>query len=118
MSLWLLYLMMIGAQTDMKTFAYGCISFWTKHGFLLQTWMQAMTLDKQAPPLLSLSKLAQAKRKTPYDWQLDVTEAILLGLDSTVVIAGTGSGKTVRRQSPSCFRSLLIWRKLPLLFCH
>jgi ATP-dependent helicase YprA (DUF1998 family) len=32
--------------------------------------------------------------KTPYDWQLDVTEAILLGLDSTV-IAGTGSGKTI-----------------------
>ena len=30
----------------------------------------------------------------PYDWQLDVTEAILLGLD-TVVIAGTGAGKTM-----------------------
>ena len=30
----------------------------------------------------------------PYDWQLDVTEALLLGLDS-VVIAGTGSGKTI-----------------------
>ena len=32
--------------------------------------------------------------KTPYDWQLDVTEALLLGLDS-IVIAGTGSGKTI-----------------------
>ena len=30
----------------------------------------------------------------PYDWQLDVTEALLLGLDS-VVITGTGSGKTI-----------------------
>ena len=30
----------------------------------------------------------------PYDWQLNVTEAILLGLDC-VVIAGTGSGKTI-----------------------
>lgn len=29
-----------------------------------------------------------------YDWQLDVSEAILLGLDS-VVIAGAGAGKTV-----------------------
>ena len=30
----------------------------------------------------------------PYLWQLDVTEALLLGLDC-VVIAGTGSGKTM-----------------------
>jgi len=32
-------------------------------------------------------------RNNPYDWQLDVAEAIILGLDS-IVIAGTGSGKT------------------------
>src|SRR5882762_12023098 len=32
--------------------------------------------------------------KDPYDWQLDVMEAILLGLDS-VVITGTGAGKTM-----------------------
>ena len=30
----------------------------------------------------------------PYEWQLDVAEALLLGLDS-VVIAGTCSGKTI-----------------------
>ena len=30
----------------------------------------------------------------PYEWQLDVVEALLLGLDS-VVIAGTGLGKTI-----------------------
>jgi ATP-dependent helicase YprA (DUF1998 family) len=30
----------------------------------------------------------------PWSWQLDVTEAILLGVDS-LVIAGTGSGKTM-----------------------
>ena len=30
----------------------------------------------------------------PYEWQLDVAEALLLGLDS-VVIASTGSGKTI-----------------------
>ncbi|KAH7921725.1 hypothetical protein BV22DRAFT_988719, partial [Leucogyrophana mollusca] len=32
--------------------------------------------------------------KTPYQWQLDVSEALLLGVDS-VVIAGTGAGKTM-----------------------
>ncbi|PCH45072.1 hypothetical protein WOLCODRAFT_78344 [Wolfiporia cocos MD-104 SS10] len=32
--------------------------------------------------------------RVPYDWQLNVTEALLLHLDS-VVIAGTGSGKTM-----------------------
>lgn len=30
----------------------------------------------------------------PYDWQLDTAEALLLGLDS-MVIAGTGAGKTL-----------------------
>ncbi|KAH9857945.1 P-loop containing nucleoside triphosphate hydrolase protein [Lenzites betulinus] len=32
--------------------------------------------------------------KRPYKWQLDVAEAFLLGLDC-IVIAGTGSGKTI-----------------------
>ena len=32
--------------------------------------------------------------KPPYSWQTDVTEALLLGLDC-IVIAGTGSGKTM-----------------------
>ena len=31
---------------------------------------------------------------TPYDWQVDIAEALLLGLDS-VLIAGTGAGKTL-----------------------
>ena len=33
-------------------------------------------------------------QNTPHDFQLDVAEAIILGLDATV-IAGTGSGKTL-----------------------
>ncbi|KAK7059556.1 bloom syndrome [Favolaschia claudopus] len=33
-------------------------------------------------------------KKPPYEWQLDVAEALILGLDS-VVIAGTGAGKTI-----------------------
>ncbi|PCH42383.1 acetyl-CoA synthetase-like protein [Wolfiporia cocos MD-104 SS10] len=36
---------------------------------------------------------------SPYDWQLDVTEALLLGLD-TIVIAGTGAGKTMPFSMP------------------
>ena len=43
----------------------------------------------------AITQLFKARSgKTPYDWQLDVTEALLLGLDS-MVIAGTGSGKTI-----------------------
>ena len=50
----------------------------------------------------AITQLFEARSgKTPYDWQLDVTEAMLLGLDS-IVIAGTGSGKT----SHSCSHSL------------
>ena len=65
------------------------------HGLLLQPRMQLITLNKRAPLLLSCFNLFEARSgKTPYDWQLDVTEAILLGLDS-MVIAGTGSGKTI-----------------------
>jgi superfamily II DNA helicase RecQ len=32
--------------------------------------------------------------RAPYEWQTDVTEALLLGLDC-IVIAGTGAGKTM-----------------------
>ena len=37
--------------------------------------------------------------QVPYPWQLDVTKALLLGLD-TVVIAGTGAGKTMPFMMP------------------
>jgi bloom syndrome protein len=32
--------------------------------------------------------------KDTYEWQIDVAEALILGLDA-VVIAGTGAGKTI-----------------------
>ncbi|KAI0671419.1 hypothetical protein C8Q78DRAFT_932857, partial [Trametes maxima] len=32
--------------------------------------------------------------KVPYEWQIDVAEALILRLD-TVLIAGTGAGKTI-----------------------
>ena len=32
--------------------------------------------------------------KEPYPWQLDVSEALILGLDC-IVLAGTGAGKTM-----------------------
>ncbi|KAI1782002.1 P-loop containing nucleoside triphosphate hydrolase protein [Ganoderma leucocontextum] len=37
---------------------------------------------------------ARSGGKRPYEWQLDVAEAFLLGLDC-VVVAGTGAGKTI-----------------------
>jgi hypothetical protein len=37
---------------------------------------------------------ARNDNKEPYEWQLDVSEALILGLDCTV-IAGTGAGKTM-----------------------
>ncbi|KAJ6556484.1 hypothetical protein B0H10DRAFT_2338646 [Mycena sp. CBHHK59/15] len=37
--------------------------------------------------------------KLPYEWQIDVAEALILGLDA-VVIAGTGAGKTMPFMMP------------------
>lgn len=38
-------------------------------------------------------------RKEPYDWQVDISEALIFGLDS-IVIAGTSSGKTMPFMMP------------------
>ncbi|CDO73892.1 hypothetical protein BN946_scf185016.g49 [Trametes cinnabarina] len=43
---------------------------------------------------LSVAFAEASSGKQPYDWQLDVSEALLLGLD-TVVTAGTGAGKSI-----------------------
>ena len=43
---------------------------------------------------LAKSVTARCPTIKPYDWQIDVAEAVVLGLDTTV-IAGTGSGKTL-----------------------
>jgi ATP-dependent helicase YprA (DUF1998 family) len=43
---------------------------------------------------LSNSVTVRCPTITPYDWQVDVAEALALGLDATV-IARTGSGKTL-----------------------
>ncbi|TFK90448.1 P-loop containing nucleoside triphosphate hydrolase protein [Polyporus arcularius HHB13444] len=51
--------------------------------------------DYQATRRLMTTKFAAVSGgKIPYDWQLDVAEAMHLGLDC-VVIAGTGAGKTI-----------------------
>ena len=42
--------------------------------------------------------------KTPYSWQLDAAEAIILGL-GCVVFAGTGAGKTIPFMLPVTVRS-------------
>ncbi|KAF8798685.1 hypothetical protein BYT27DRAFT_7122750 [Phlegmacium glaucopus] len=58
-----------------------------------------------------MSKLFQERSsQTPYGWQLDVAEAILLGLDS-VVIAGTGRGKTIPFMLPLLLRP----KKMPVI---
>lgn len=44
--------------------------------------------------VLSGSATALCPTITPYDWQIDLAEALGLGIDATV-IAGTGSGKTL-----------------------
>jgi ATP-dependent helicase YprA (DUF1998 family) len=44
--------------------------------------------------MLSDSVTTLCPEITPYDWQLDLAEALALGLDATV-IAGAGSGKTL-----------------------
>ncbi|KAJ7512821.1 P-loop containing nucleoside triphosphate hydrolase protein, partial [Mycena galericulata] len=47
-----------------------------------------------------LARLFEASFKKPaYDWQIDVSEAFLLGLD-VIVIAGTGAGKTMPFMMP------------------
>jgi ATP-dependent helicase YprA (DUF1998 family) len=48
-------------------------------------WTRAALVDRFKNSFVGLQ---------PHDWQLDVTEAVLLGLDC-IVIAGTGAGKTM-----------------------
>jgi ATP-dependent helicase YprA (DUF1998 family) len=51
--------------------------------------------DSQATRQAIENKFKEAfDGKVPYSWQIDITEALLLGLDC-VVIAGTGAGKTM-----------------------
>lgn len=50
--------------------------------------------------------------RTPYDWQLDAAEALILGFDC-VVVAGTGAGKTIPFTLPLFVRdSRTSW------YCH
>ncbi|KAF8545639.1 hypothetical protein OG21DRAFT_1394702, partial [Imleria badia] len=47
--------------------------------------------------------LTQCDHKPPYPWQLDAAEAFYLGLDC-VIIAGTGSGKSLPFVMPSMLK--------------
>ncbi|TRM56542.1 P-loop containing nucleoside triphosphate hydrolase protein [Schizophyllum amplum] len=67
------------------------------------------------------SDLSSAFRSTwgyePREWQLDITEALLLGLDS-VLIAGTGAGKTMPFMLPLKYdeqRTILVISPLKIL---
>ena len=58
-----------------------------------------------------------ASRFDPHEWQLDVVEALLLAIDS-VVIVGTGSGKTIPFMLPlllHCDKMVLIVSPLKVL---
>jgi len=55
-------------------------------------------MTKLIPPNLQVT-LSQCFGTDLFEWQLDVTEAILLGLDS-VVIAGIRAGKTMLFMMP------------------
>jgi hypothetical protein len=52
-------------------------------------WKSGYNSSKTRSELISI--FCNCFRHDPYEWQLDVTEAVLLGLDS-VVIAGAGAG--------------------------
>lgn len=54
--------------------------------------------------MLSDSVTALCPTVTPYNWQVDLAEALTLGLDATV-IAGTGSGKTLPWAMPLLLES-------------
>jgi ATP-dependent helicase YprA (DUF1998 family) len=69
------------------------------HSNVLQAARDAAAGSRQYSSERTREDLCTAFKKAfnglePYTWQLDVTEAILLGLDC-VAIAGTGSGKTM-----------------------
>ena len=51
--------------------------------------------------------------KLPRDWQLDVTEALMLGLNG-IVIAGTGYGKTMPFVMPAFVSNKIILIMSPL----
>jgi ATP-dependent helicase YprA (DUF1998 family) len=69
----------------------------------LQAAIQLATKKKDYNSERTREKLinifSQRFGQAPYPWQLDVTEALLLGLD-TVVVAGTGAGKTMPFMMP------------------
>ena len=50
--------------------------------------------------------------RSPYDWQLDAAESLILGLDC-VVVAGTGAGKTIPFMLPLFVHDS--WDKLVLI---
>ena len=62
---------------------------------LSEAWAKRESYDSQATQCALLGSItARCPTITPYDWQIDVAEALTLGLDDTV-IASTGSGKTL-----------------------
>ncbi|KAJ7820644.1 hypothetical protein B0H14DRAFT_3472172 [Mycena olivaceomarginata] len=70
-------------EESQRLLRHACEKARKKNGY---DW-EATRRDLTRPP-------EEEYKKPPYDWQIDVAETILLGLDA-VVIAGTGTGKTI-----------------------
>ena len=66
---------------------------------MLQVARDAALKDRNYDSEITRRTMAQKLRdifdgRSPYNWQLDTAEALILGLDC-VVVAGTGAGKTI-----------------------
>ena len=70
-----------------------------KNSALLKEARELAIAQNKYSPVETRERIIEATRarcdgNTPYEWQLDIAEALYLGLDS-VIIAGTGAGKTL-----------------------
>ncbi|KAJ7233469.1 hypothetical protein C8J57DRAFT_982741, partial [Mycena rebaudengoi] len=74
---------------------------------LLQAAREKTKYDSEATRRDLARLFEEEYGKPPYEWQIDVSEALILGLDC-IVIAGTGAGKTIPFMMPLLHFVLII----------